>query len=237
MQEIVLNEIREPVNDAIFSKSIERLAEKTNRILERLESINITDFAKNLSQSFMSRITRNNERSMKSNLSKSGIDISGQLDAEGLQQLIDVKISENVALIKSIKNDYIEQIGASLRENIMNGQLSTTLITEIKEKGNVSKSRAKFIARDQTAKTNAAITQVRAEALGGKTYRWSGSMDERERHSHRVLEGMLCKFNDHTVYSDDDGKTWKSRQRLGAYIGLVGTDYNCRCVALPIINI
>lgn len=59
---------------------------------------------------------------------------------------------------------------------------------------------------------------------------------KRERDSHSALNGMLCKYSDPTVYSDDGGKTWKKRSTIGAFIGKPGEDYQCRCLALPYVS-
>lgn len=250
MQSLVLRELqRDTMNDhngdatnmvfgdALFSKGVELLAKQMNRALSVLEAMEINSIAALMAQGFLSRMNRNNEKSLQSNIRNTvGIDLQGQIRAEGLDAVLDVKIAENVALIKSIKNQYIEDIGGVLRENIMEGGRSTDLITQIKERGNVTKNRAKFIARDQTAKANADLTQLRSEALGAKTYIWSGSMDERERAEHKAMEGLMGRWDDPTVYSDDNGETWKTRSSIGAVKLHPGRDYNCRCVALPIVN-
>ena len=100
----------------------------------------------------------------------------------------------------------------------------------------MSQSRAKLIARDQTSKLNGSLVKARAQAVGSKTYIWSSVGDERTRESHRVLNGMLCKMNDDTVYSDDNGETWKSRRSIGAFIGKPTEDYQCRCAMLPVVE-
>ncbi|MEY0497658.1 phage minor head protein, partial [Providencia rettgeri] len=80
------------------------------------------------------------------------------------------------------------------------------------------------------------LTESRSRALGLDLYEWGGAGDERERDSHRKLNGKLCKYSDPAVYSDDGGKTWKKRKSIGAYEGHPGTDYQCRCVALPYVS-
>lgn len=238
MQKIAIEELQnDTLNDALFSKGVSLLSKQMQRMLERLESLDITSIAQRMSRNFISKLNQSNERSLKSNLANQvSVDLKGQIYNEGIGRALDVKIAENVALIKSIKNEYIEKVGSVVRQNVMEGQRSTNLITQIKEQGNVSKSRAKLIARDQTAKLNADLTQLRSEALGAKTYIWSGSMDERERKDHKAMEGMLCKMNDATVYSDDNGKTWKKRKSIGGVELHPGKAIQCRCVMLPVVS-
>lgn len=238
MQQIVLEELqRDTLNDALFTKGVELLAAQMNRVMDRLEGLNINAFASQLANGFLTRLNRNNSRSFNSNIKNTtGVDLGSQINTLEMQQLLDVKTAENVALIKSIKNQYIEQVGAVIRENVVSGQRSTTLITEIKERGNVSESRAKLIARTETAKTTSQITQLRSEALGSTTYYWSASGDERTRPDHQAMDGMLCKWSDDTVYSDDGGKTWKKRSAIGGVEIKPGEIYNCRCTSMPVVS-
>ena len=231
--------------DSLFSKGVELLAKQMNRALSVLEAMDINGIASMMARGFLSRLDRNNENSIKSNLRNTvGIDLQGQIRAEGLDQALNIKIAENVALIKSVKDEYKENIGKLLRENVMNGERPSNIVTQIKDIGNVTKSRAKFIARDQTAKANADITQLRAESLGSKTYIWSSTNDERSRPDHDAMDGKLCQWSDPSTYSDDDGKTWKKRSAIGGRhaagdrrSGLhPGRDFQCRCVSLPIVT-
>lgn len=223
--------------DSLFSKGVELLAKQMNRALSVLEAMDINGIASMMARGFLSRLDRNNENSLKSNLRNTvGIDLQGQIRAEGLDQALNIKIAENVALIKSVKDEYKENIGKLLRENVMNGERPSNIVTQIKDIGNVTKSRAKLIARDQTAKANADITQLRSEALGAKTYVWSSSMDERSRPDHDVLDRKLCDFSNPTIYSDDNGKTWKQRSAIGGVEEHPGKPIQCRCVALPVVT-
>lgn len=240
MQDIVVSELNNDavvVNDALFTKGVELLAAQMNRITKRLEEMNINNFAAQLAQGFLNRLNRNNQRSMASNIERTtGVDLKMAVNSSELDQLLNIKIAENVALINSIKNEYIEDIGKVVRDNLLAGERSTTLITEIKERGKVSENRAKLIARTETSKVNSQITQLRAEALGSKTYVWSTVIDERTRDDHKVMDGKLCKFSDPTVYSDDDGQTWKKRRSIGGVEINPGEIYNCRCSSMPVVT-
>lgn len=245
MQEIVIEELNNDsipltdgaINDALFTKPVELLAAQLSRINRRFESLNINSFSEKLANGFLSRLSRNNQKSMSSNIKNvTGIDLAGQINSSDVDKLLNIKISENVALITSFKNGFVEDIGKIIRDNVLDGQRSTRLITEIKERGNVSQSRAKLIARTETSKVNAQITQLRAEALGSRTYVWSTVIDERTRRDHVVMDGLTCQFGDNTTFSDDGGKTWRKRSEIGGVEILAGDIYNCRCTPLPIVN-
>jgi SPP1 gp7 family putative phage head morphogenesis protein len=95
----------------------------------------------------------------------------------------------------------------------------------------ISQGRANFIARDQIGKLNGHISQRRMESAGLSMYEWMTSGDERVRESHRIMDGLLCRWDDPTVYSDDGGKTWKDRPS-GAVLLHPGDDFQCRCTSL-----
>jgi SPP1 gp7 family putative phage head morphogenesis protein len=95
----------------------------------------------------------------------------------------------------------------------------------------ISQGRANFIARDQIGKLNGHISQRRMESAGLSMYEWMTSGDERVRESHWIMDGLLCRWDDPTVYSDDGGKTWKDRPS-GAVLLHPGDDFQCRCTSL-----
>lgn len=205
--------------------------------LTALSNQDISQSATRVAMAFVARSnTQNKERFTRSIQRAKGIDVSNIINSMDLGDTMAKAIKENIDLIQSIKTDFINDIGAQVFEDFKKGKRQSDLIADIHERGNVTKNRAKFIARDQTAKTNASLNEARDRKLGIDEYEWSGVADERERASHFVLNGMLCKYSDPSVYSDDDGKTWKKRSSIGAYIGAPGTDYQCRCLSKPKIN-
>ena len=238
MQSLVITELQnDTLNDALFSRGVELLARQMDRALSKLEALDINSIALMMARGFVNRLNRNNDNTFKANLRNNvGLDLKGSIEAEGLTDALKVIVSQNVALIKSVKDEYKDNIGKLLRDNVLEGNRPTNLVTQVKNIGGVTKSKAKFIARDQTSKVNADLVELRAEALGSKTYIWSGSMDERERPSHKAMQGMLCKWSDATVYSDDGGVTWKKRRSIGGVELHAGRDFRCRCSALPQIS-
>ena len=238
MQSLVITELQnDTLNDALFSRGVELLARQMDRALSKLEALDINSIALMTARGFVNRLNRNNDNTFKANLRNNvGLDLKGSIEAEGLTDALKVIVSQNVALIKSVKDEYKDNIGKLLRDNVLDGNRPTNIVTQIKDIGGVTKSRAKFISRDQTAKVNADLVELRAEALGSKTYVWSSSMDERTRTSHKVMNGMLCKWSDDTVYSDDGGLTWKPRSKIGGEEYKPSKIYNCRCSALPQVS-
>lgn len=103
-------------------------------------------------------------------------------------------------------------------------------INEIQKK--YTKNKSNFIARNETGNLNAAIQRSQIEGAGFEMYTWMSMTDGVTRDSHRNMNGIVCRWDDPTVYSADGGKTW--RKRLASmFIGQPGQDYNCRCTAVP----
>ena len=90
----------------------------------------------------------------------------------------------------------------------------------------------KTIARTECAKTNAAITQVRAESCGIRAYIWRSCKDERVRHSHGRMDGVLVFYNDppcpEALYPAN------GQQPYGNYHA--GNTFNCRCYQEPVMD-
>lgn len=206
-------------------------------VLALIAGEQIEEKAKLLATRFVTKVHYQNKTQFTRNFQNAfGIDLSSIIEKEALSDTLAVAVQKNVNLITSIKNDFINDIGSNVFTNYKKGFRHSELINEIRARGNVSYSRAKLIARDQTAKINADFEEERNKKLGFDIYKWKGTGDERERDSHVVLNNMLCKYSDSTVYSDDEGKTWKKRKTIGGYIGKCGEDYQCRCLAIPYIK-
>jgi SPP1 gp7 family putative phage head morphogenesis protein len=130
---------------------------------------------------------------------------------------------ENVALIRSLAADKVTRVRAIL-DDAGAGTRVEEVAKSIRDMGEVTRSRAELIARDQVLKLNAEVTQRRHEAAGITEFVWSTSRDERVRPDHKVLEGGRYRYDDPPVVD----------RRRGTR-GLPGVHFQCRCVAVPVI--
>lgn len=130
---------------------------------------------------------------------------------------------ENVALIKSLATDKAQRVRAIL-DDAGAGTRVEEVARSIREMGDVTRSRAELIARDQVLKLNAEVTEVRHKAAGIEEFVWSTSRDERVRPDHKALEGKRFRYDDPPVVD----------RRRGTR-GLPGVHFQCRCVAVPVI--
>ena len=132
-------------------------------------------------------------------------------------------VSENVDLIKTIPEDTLDKMKDIVYDGFANGKTTTRMTKDIQRAYGVSKRKAQFIARDQTAKLNGQIQRVQQMDAGINEYAWSTCGDERVRRSHKELNGKKFSWDDPPENSD--GRKCHP-----------GQDYGCRCIGRPVFN-
>lgn len=139
---------------------------------------------------------------------------------------------DNYTLITSNAKNYVSKINTLTEQAIVNGLSPMKLKEEIKKATEgLSDKHCKLLARDQMGKLNGQITEAQMQEVGLDLYVWSTAYDDRVRDSHAVMEGLLCRWDDASVCSYDNGKTWVARPS-GAVDLHPGQDIQCRCVGL-----
>lgn len=180
-----------------------------------------------------------------------GINIGAIVD-EAMKNDLEALIMENASYIRSIPDYLVGNVAKRVMQHFKGEPMpeNRTLRQQIREEFKVSDGRAKVLARDQTAKMNTSLTKVRQEKLGIEWYVWKTVEDERVvgrpggkypkgtklHRNHWIMQDKICKWEDPTVYSDDEGRTWKKRTEKMPQ-NAPGQDIMCRCRAAPYINI
>lgn len=140
-------------------------------------------------------------------------------------------INHNVEQIKSIPETLTEIIKTKARSEALAGKRGHELTQIIIEQTpDMAKWKATQIARTEISKTNAIITQVRAQAIGLNWYYWRTAQDQRVRTSHKHMNGVVCDFANPPAPEMLIGQ--KSQGHYGP-----GQIYNCRCIAAVITDI
>lgn len=142
-----------------------------------------------------------------------------------LQTTLDSFVKDDVDLITSIPNDQFAEIENTVKRAIRSGQSVKDTEKIIKKRWSDAlkdkpKNRAELIARDQNGKLFGELNHLRQKEFGIDEYIWRGVLDDRERSTHRKHEGKK--------YSWD---------KPPSNTGHPGWDYQCRCVAQPVIDI
>lgn len=112
---------------------------------------------------------------------------------------------ENVDLITSIPDQYMDRLEEILADNWNNNGSWEDAVGEIEDLAGVTQSRAELIARDQTLKQNSRFNEARQRSLGITQYVWTTVGDDRVRPAHAELEGQTIDYDDPPT--DSDGNT------------------------------
>lgn len=205
----------EYVNDA-YARTLE---EAFNRLRRSYEDIDRN--ARIVANSLTEEVNQVNKQRFYNAMENAvGIDLRSVLQGEDLDDIMFATTKENVALIKSIPEEYFKKLETIVFTGTTQGRSASSMIQKIQELGHSSENRARLIARDQTSKLNSALNQQRSQNLGVEEYIWRTAGDERVRPSHARKNGKVFRWDDPP--SDT---------------GHPGQDIQCRCVAQPIIKV
>lgn len=208
--------------------------------------------AEQIAENWVGKVNRYNKQKFMAHMRKVlGIDIGAIVD-EAMKDELEIMIMENASYIKSIPNYLVGHVADRVVQHFKGIPMpeNRTLRQQIKEEFKVSDGRAKVLARDQTSKMNTSISAIRQVNLGIDCYVWKTVEDERVvgrpggvypkttklHKNHYIMQGLLCKWADPNVYSDDKGATWKPRTAQMPH-NHPGDDIMCRCRPAPFIDI
>lgn len=134
--------------------------------------------------------------------------------------------NENLKIhIKSFTRGQVGDLRRIVEGNAQEGLRFDSLIEKIQSRYQTSKTKAKFLARQETSLFMSKFRQRRFSEAGVQKYEWSANPDERTRDDHRKLSGRIFLYADPPVTDSATG------QRNNP-----GEDFNCRCVDIPILE-
>jgi len=134
--------------------------------------------------------------------------------------------SENLKLyIKTFTEDQIIKLRKEVQENAYAGYRAKNLVKVIQARYEVTKSKAKFLARQETALLVSQYREQRYKEAGINEYTWRTGKDDRVRDDHKELDGKIFRWDSPPVVNRKTGRRAHP-----------GEDYGCRCLALPVIR-
>ncbi len=139
-----------------------------------------------------------------------------------LQNELELFSATNVSLIESLRDETLKRFESQVLVDFQQGVRAETMAAELLSSVNPvvtnAKARASLIARDQIAKLNGQMTQLRQQDMGVERYRWRTMGDHRVRETHQELNGLIFSWDDPPE------------------VGHPGEDYQCRCYAEPVLE-
>lgn len=151
-----------------------------------------------------------------------------------------------LSLIKSVGEKQIAMAGVAVREGVRNGIHSSSIAKQLQaDLVDLSKAKAKIIARDQVGKLYGILSQKQDENMGVEQYDWRTSADERVRGnprgkykrsipSHFLMHGKTCLWANPTVWKVGDDFVPRD---MTAPMVHPGMEIMCRCVSIPRVDI
>lgn len=241
----------EGIIDNMRDKSAREIGKELEAVKKNYD-FQISTTAEQIAEEWVGKVNSYNREKFMSQMRKTlGIDIGAIVD-EAMKDDLEVMVLESANYIKSIPDYLVGHVADRVVQHFKGIPMpeNRTLRQQIKEEFKVSDGRAKVLARDQTAKMNTSISAIRQVNLGIECYVWKTVEDERVvgkpgglypkgtklHKNHYIMQGMLCKWADPNVYSDDKGKTWKPRTAQMPH-NHPGEDIMCRCRPAPFIDI
>ena len=241
----------EYIIDNMRDKSAREVGKELEAVKKNYE-FQLETTAEQIAENWVGKVNKYNKDKFMSHMRKVlGIDIGAIVD-EAMKDELEIMIMENASYIKSIPNYLVGHVADRVVQHFKGIPMpeNRTLRQQIKEEFKVSDGRAKVLARDQTSKMNTSISAIRQVNLGIDCYVWKTVEDERVvgkpggvypkttklHKNHYIMQGLLCKWADPNVYSDDKGATWKPRTAQMPH-NHPGDDIMCRCRPAPFIDI
>lgn len=146
--------------------------------------------------------------------------------------------SENARLIRSIPDELLSKVARSVSDAVTSGESIESLKKRILDLTDITKRRAKVIARDQISKLRGAIARHESLSRGVLHYEWSTTKDDAVRTSHKVMNGKICSWIDVDIYKDAlSDKAWKKRSSIGGVALHPGQDILCRCTSFLVAKV
>lgn len=131
-----------------------------------------------------------------------------------IDDFMQAKVKENVSYITTISEDFTAKTEQIILRGVTSGESASELRKQLVAQTDATQNRAKFIARDQTGTIFGQLTKERHVKADIPGFMWSDSADSRVRPTHRERNGKYYSYSDPNVV-------------------LPGTEYGCRCVAIP----
>lgn len=127
--------------------------------------------------------------------------------------------------IKDWKQNQIKRLRETVEENSAAGGRFDNLISGIQEQYSVSRSKAKFLARQETALFMSKFRKERFLEAGVRVFKWSARSPSLTRPDHWRLNGKFFEYSNPPITNRD------TMER-----NLPGQDYGCLCVDIPVIG-
>lgn len=211
--------------DASVTSKAKKLMNKLTRKYTQL----FKQKAPTLAENMLNGSLATSETTLKTSLKKlsGGLTLNTGIVPAGMEDAAKAIIQENVALIKSIPVEYLDDVQGAVMRSISAGEGGETIEESLRKYNGISERRVRNIALDQTRKAYNAINKMRMQAVGVKKFEWVHSGGgQHPRQSHMDLNGHIFSFDDLPLKGEEGFIN-------GQYPGQA---INCACTMVPVIE-
>ncbi len=200
----------------------------TNALKEKYERL-FYDEAPGIAEYFASESNKASSKSVHHTIKEfsGGLSIPTANMGGDLVEVFKATVTENVALIKSIPEQYLSGVQQAVMRSIVGGGGKQSVTEYLIKEHAKTYARAKRISLDQTRKAFEGMSRERMKRAGVKKFEWvhtGGSNEPRPLHQH-TLNGKIFSYDDPPVIDENTGER-----------GFPGQLINCRCRQAPVID-
>lgn len=211
--------------DDSISSQARVLTNQLTREFEQLFGRHAKPYAKQMAKSSAQASKTNLHASLKE--MSGGLSLQTGILTSDLNDVLAATVTENVALIKSIPQQYLKNVQGAVMRSITTGNGYADLVPFLAKQEGMTMRRAHLIANDQTKKAYNNINRERMQAVGVKQFEWLHTGGEQKpRPLHEELSGQTFSFDDLPVIDENTGET-----------GIPGQLVNCGCRMVPVISV
>jgi SPP1 gp7 family putative phage head morphogenesis protein len=183
------------------------------------------DAAPKIAEAYLKGQFKATDSAMRQALKDAGWSIKFEM-TPAMREAYEASLAENIGLIKSIPQQYLQQVEGIAMRSYTAGRDLQQMVTALKQLYPAAANRAVLIARDQSNKANAVVTQARQLELGIVEAVWMHSHAGKvPRPTHVAMNGKRYKVAEGMYDSAEE-----------AYIR-PGELINCRCTSRSVLPI
>ena len=209
----------EQAQDASPSAKIKKVLDE----LARRWTDRFNEYAPKLAEAYLQGAFKASDSAFRAALKEAGWAVDFKMTA-AMRDAFQASLAENVGLIKSIPEKYLQQVEGTVMRSYSAGRDLATMVKELKQLYPAASHRAELIARDQSNKANAVVNRARQMELGITEAIWQHShAGKNPRPDHVAANGKRYKIAEGCLIS-------------GQYIQ-PGQEVNCRCTSRAVLPI
>jgi SPP1 gp7 family putative phage head morphogenesis protein len=179
------------------------------------------DYAPKIAEAYLKGSFKATDSAMRQALKDAGWTVKFEM-TPAVREAFEASLAENVGLIRSIPQEYLQQVEGAVMRSYSIGRDLQTMVRDIKRIYPKAANRATLIARDQSNKANAVVTRARQTELGIIEAIWMHShAGKTPRPDHVAANGKRYKVSEGCLIS-------------GEYL-LPGELINCRCTSRSVL--